>query len=315
VSELSANTAEAAAKSADIILGWLDKASVYFKPFRPEVKSMIVNYKNRRSEINLLLRIPEGVRRTIHFVEVPAYQNFTVRDMIDESFGRVGGLWWYEDGKWKLDPSKLPKCENYLLMLRGTVPDETLNQLVRIQPAINRDQTEEVDRFWLDCMLRNVGLLEKIWRELSIDEVNVGVRVGIERCFSTTIPKEFKERLEATRRWVVAGRGRDREEVQRAWRRVRQVTQTSRVSVEEIVETIYRLTSGEAFGAFLDLEQPYRMGEIRREERFVGPFPARMAVEASTELGLQKPIATGYLTFKKKAYTEKIKETLDRLES
>jgi len=314
VSKLCAETAKATVESANIIVGWLEKASDYFKPFKPEIKSMVVNYRNRRSEINLLLNIPEGIRRAIHYVEIPAYQNFMVQDMMDESFSRVGDLWWYEDGKWKLDPARLPKCENYLLMLRGTVPDETLNQLVRIQPAVNRDQTEEDDRFWLDCMLRNVGLLEKIWKELSIDEVNVGVRVGIERCFSTTIPKEFKRRLEATRRWVAAGRGKDKEEVQRAWRNVRQVTQTSKVSVEEIIDTIYKLTSGEAFGAYLNLEQPYRLGEIRREEIYTTPFPARMAVEATTELGLQKPTATGYLTFKKKAYTEKIKETLDKLD-
>jgi hypothetical protein len=61
-----------------------------------------------------------------------------------------------------------------------------------------------------------------------------------------SVDHQFKQCLEATRRWVVAGRGRDRGEVQPAWRNVRQVTQTSKVSVEEIIETIYRPTSEEA---------------------------------------------------------------------
>jgi hypothetical protein len=313
VYRMDIKSAKATAETANVILGWLDKASEYFKPFRPEIKSMVVNYRNRQSEINLLLHISDGMRRKFHFVEIPAYQNFTIQDMLDESFTRVGSLWWYEDGKWKLDPSKLPKSETYLLMLRGNIPADTLNQLVRIQPAVNRDQTDEIDRFWLDCMLRNVALLEKIWQELSIDEVDVGIKVGIERCFSTTIPREFKERLEATRRWVAAGRGKDRQEVVLAWRRMREVARTSKVSVEDIVQTIYRLTTGEAFGTFLTVDNPYKVGTIRREERFAGPFPARMAVEATTELGLKRPTATGYLTFKKKDYTDEIKASLEKL--
>jgi hypothetical protein len=310
---MTVESATAGVEGINIVLGWLEKASEYFKPFKPEIKNIVINYKNRRSEINLLLHIPDGVRRKWHSVEVPAYQNFVIQDMMDETFLRIGELWRYEDGKWKLDPSKLPKSERYLLMLRGTVPSETLGQLVRIQPAVNRDQTEEFDRFWLDCMLRNVAILEKMWQELSIDEVNVGVKVGVDRCFSTTIPKELKGRLEATQRWIAAGRGKDREEVGRAWRRMREVTRSSKVSVEEIVQTIYRLTTGEAFGAFLAVDDPYRIGDIRREERFVGLFPARMAVEATTELGLKKPTAVGYLSFKKKDYTNEIKASLDKL--
>jgi len=313
VSSMDVESTKASLEGINIVVGWLDKASEYLKPFKPEIKSIVINYKNQRSEINLLLHIPDGIRRKLHSVEVPAYQNFVVQDMMDESFVRIGGLWQYEDGKWKLDPGKLPKSERYLLMLRGTVPSEMLDQLVRIQPAVNRDQTEEFDRFWLHCMLRNAALLEKMWQELSIDEVNVGVKVGIERCFSTTIPKELKGRLEATQRWIAAGRGKDREEVRRAWQRMREVTRSSKVSVEEIVQTIYRLTTGEAFATFLAVDDPYRIGEIRREERLVGLFPARMAVEATTELGLKKPTAAGYLSFKKKAYTSEIKTSLDKL--
>lgn len=313
VSSMGVDSVRAGLEGVNIVAGWINKANEYLKPFKPEIRSMVINYRNRRSEINLLLHIPDSIRRKFHFVEVPAYQNFVIQDMMDESFLRIGGLWQYEDGKWKLDPGKLPKSERYLLMLRGTVPSETLNQLVRIQPAVNRDQTEDFDRFWLDCMLRNVALLEKVWQELSIDEVNVGVKVGVERCFSTTIPKELKGRLEATQRWIAAGRGKDREEVSRAWQRMREVTRSSKVSVDEIVQTIYRLTTGEAFATFLAVDDPYRIGEIRREERFVGLFPARMAVEATTELGLKKPTAAGYLSFKKKAYANEIRASLDKL--
>jgi hypothetical protein len=308
-------TAKTAAETTSIVVGWVDKVTEYFQPFRPEIKSMVVNYKNRRSEINLLLTIPDGIRRKVHSVEIPAYQNFAIHDMLDETFTRVGGLWRYEDGKWKMDPSKLPKSEKYFVMLRGAIPQETLNQLVRVQPAMNRDQTEDVDRFWLDCMLRNVSLVEKIWQELNIEEVSVGVKVGIERCFSATLPKEVKQHSQVVRQFLLAGRGSNREELQRAWRNMRVQAQTSKVGVDEIVGVIQQLTTGEAFGNFLAVDQPYTIGEVRREERYVGLFPVQMGVEATAELGLKRHTATGFLSFKKKLYNEEIKRVVEKLET
>ncbi len=303
----------AAANTAETIAGWFSKAIQYLKPFTPEVKNMVVNYRSGKSEISLLMRVPDSVRRKVHSLEIPAYENFIVHDMVDETFTRVPGAWRLEDGKWKLDTRLLPRCEKFLVLLKGSVPSDALSQLVRIQPATNRDQTEELDRFWLDCMLRNVGILENIWKELNIDEVGVSVNVGIERCFSTTLPKELGERLEATRQLVTAGRGKDRQEMEKAWRRLRRAAQSSEIGVDEIFGVIKNVTGGDFFGKFLTVDQPYRIGDIRREERFSSLFPVQMFVEAATNLGLQRPTARGFLNFQKKSYTDQVKKSLDEL--
>jgi hypothetical protein len=269
---------------------------------------MSINYRDRTSEINLALKIPTGLRRR-QPVEIPAYYGFVIAEMIDESFGPVSGAWRYEDGKWKLDAAKLPQCENFLLKLKGNVSPKILDSLVRIQPAINRDQTEEADRFWLSCMLRNVELLEGIYKELNIDDVAVNVKVDIQRTFSSTIPGEFRRRLEATKRWITAGRGKNRDEVSRAWRAMRTLEATSKVPAEEIINTVLRLTTGEAFVSFLSVEQPFRLGLIMPEQ-FTGPFPSKMGVDTTTELGLARPSASGYLSFKKKAFAAELEKCL-----
>ena len=295
------------------ILEWVHKVTDYFKPYRPDIKSMVINYRNLNSEINLLLHIPDSMKRKVATVEVPAYQNFVIADMMDETFTRIGGLWRFEDGKWKLDPSSLPASEKFLVMMRGKVPRTTLSKIVRVQPATNRDQTEEFDRYWLDSMIRNVGLLEEVWHELNVEDVNVGVRVGVERCFSTTIPKDLKMNLKATQRWVRAGHGQDKTEVARAWAELRRASRALKIPVDTIIDVMYKLTTGETFTRFLSLDRRYSLGNVRREEALVSLFPERMSVEALTELSLKQPVATGYLTFKKKDYTETVRESFSKL--
>ena|SRR5438552_2370666 len=88
-----------------------------------------------------------------------------------------------------------------------------------------------------------------------------------------------------------------------------------KVGVDEIVGVIQQLTTGEAFGNFLAVDQPYTIDEVRREERYVGLFPVQMGVEVTAELGLKRHTATGFLSFKKKLYNEEIKRVVEKLEA
>jgi len=63
--------------------------------------------------------------------------------------------------------------------------------LKEIQNSI--DPKSELNKYWLNSMIRNVDYFKKIYQELEIDDVNVSVHVGVERCFSTTFPKEMKK--------------------------------------------------------------------------------------------------------------------------
>lgn len=295
------------------VFEWINKVKKFFEPFKPEFRDMRINYRTSKSEISLALHISNSLKRKIAKVEIPAYQNFVVSEMIDESFSRVQSVWRFDHGKWILSPSILPASEKYLVKLKGEVPREILLNMVRIQPAQNRDQTPELDKYWLDSMIRDVDFIEPIYKKLEIDEVNLAVHVGVQRCFSTTFPKEMKKVLEASQRWTRAGYGRDRSEIQRAWSNLRKVTGTSKIQVGDIIRAIYELTLGDIFAEYLLLDLPYSLGEIKREERFMGLFPEKMSVEACVDLNLKQPFATGYLTFKKKEYTNKIERFLSEL--
>ena len=290
-------------------MGWVKKVLEYFGAYRPTLKSMTINYRNLAGEVSLLLHVPDQFRRNITMIEIPAYQNFQIADMMDEGFSRIGNLWQFQDGRWRLDPSQLPKSEKFLVMMRGELPRESLSQIVRVQPATNRDQTEEFDRYWLDAMIRNVDILEQMWQDLEVEDVNNMVKIGVERCFYANVPKEARRRLKAVQRWISVGHGRSRQDVFSAWTELRQASRRMEIPVDRIVEIVYGLTTGELFTEFVSVDRPYQLGEVKREEQVVELFPKRMMVEAVTRLSLKQPTATGYVMFKKKEYNDKIRES------
>jgi len=295
-------------------LDWTKRIYDFFRPYKSEIRKLRLNYKEQTSEIRLLIYIPDTIKRKVSKIEVPAYSNFYIHEMMDETFVSlpVAELWKYKDGKWILKPTSLPSSEKFFLSMRGFCPREVISKIVRVQEARNRDQTEEEDRYWLDCMIRDVELLEKVWTALEVEDVDVDVRVGIDRCFSSAIPRDYRKKIDAVQEYLAAGYSRDREKVGRAWRRLRLARRIPGVSVDDLMDLIMKLTSGELFATFVSVDPPYNLGAIKREEKFRGPFPERMMVEALTDLNLKQYTATGYLTFKKKKYIDKIKETIEK---
>ena len=157
-------------------------------------------------------------------------------------------------------------------------------------------------------MLRDVTILERLWEDLEVEDVDIDVRVGIDRCFATALPKDVRKALEATQELLAAARSRDREKMMKAWYKYRMYARKI-PSIEELNLFVQKVTASDFFRDYITVDRPFRIGEIRRGE--VGVIiPEIMFVEALTDLNLQNPAAIGYLTFKKKLYAEAIKDEL-----
>ena len=141
-------------------LDWFEKIKGYFKDFRPEAKSMTINFTNKTSNIGLSLNIEEGFRKNHNKIKIPAYPGFQITKMQDASFNQIQPLWKIIDGEWILDAKDLPPSDGYFVELEGSMDKKNLEGLVHIKPSINRDDNNEVDRYWLDASLRNPKKLE-----------------------------------------------------------------------------------------------------------------------------------------------------------
>ena len=299
--------------SAGDVLRWFDTIKEYFKDFRPEARSMTINFSSQTSTIGLAIIIDEGFRKNHSKIKIPAYPNFKIIKMQDASFHQIQSLWKYVNGEWILDARNLPPSAGYLIELEGAIEENNLKDLVHIKPSINRDSNDKVDKYWLDASLKNPKILEQIWTDLQIDEVNVTVKIDINKMFALRLPQEIKDKTDAIQKYLRAGQLGDRGLLFRAMHDYKRQERKNPFHPNDFLRVINNLTARNTLLNFISVDERYDIGEIDHFTTYEGIIPQDIKVHALTNLTLQNPQALGYLTVQRKLYLEKIQEEFSKI--
>jgi hypothetical protein len=295
-------------QAADILLKQLTEVSEHLKPFNPDIKSFRIDYLGRDSEVRYLLLIPNGIRRQVHRkIEIPAITGFKFDEMWDlDKMVPVNYSWAFDGEKWLLDVTKLPSSERYWLSVTGKIPKNFLDKLVSVKVAENPCRENENDRYWIHSALKDVEFFEKIWTELNIDQVNADVRIGVERMFSSAIPKSLKDKLEIQQKLLNAITSGNRDEEQRLKFRFRHMT----ASVEPIAlsSLLGKLVSGEFFADYVSVAQPFTVSNIEPIKEPGMFIPEKVKVGVQTDLNYRVPAAKGDLCFFRHKYSQLVAE-------
>jgi len=294
--------------SPEAFVGWYDRIKKNFEPFRPETRSMMINFSRKSSTIGLQIKVPDGFRKNHSKIKIPAYAGFTILKMVDEVFHEHKYLWQLIDGFYELDAKNLPSSERYLIELEGGIDESALKKLVHIKPAANRDNDEEHDKYWLESSIRQPDVLDKLWDDLEIDEVDIGVYVDIDKMFGLTIPQEMKDKAESIRDLLTFARHLDRNALIRgAIDYKRQEERLPSFNPNDFYSIVNKLTARNFILQHLEVDRPYNIGTIDQPDKFVGLVPQNIKVQTLTTLTLREPTALGYLKFKRKLYMDKLK--------
>ena len=299
--------------SAGDVLRWFDTIKEYFKDFRPEARSMTINFSSQTSTIGLAIIVDEGFRKNHNKIKIPAYPNFKIIKMQDASFHQIQSLWKYVNGEWILDARDLPPSAGYLIELEGAIEENNLKDLVHIKPSINRDSNDQVDKYWLDASLKNPKILEQIWTDLQIDEVNVTVKIDINKMFALRLPQEIKDKTDAIQKYLRAGQLGDRGLLFRAMHDYKRQERKNPFHPNDFLRVINNLTARNTLLNFISVDERYDIGEIDHFTTYEGIIPQDIKVHALTNLTLQNPQALGYLTVQRKLYLEKIQEEFSKI--
>ena len=303
--------------TASVALGnatnWISNAVDYLKPYQPEIKNVTINYLKRSTELGLVIQVPDGNKRKIRDIELPFFQNCKIDSMMDSYFNQINlaEVVISDSQRIKIKASKLPASEKYFIKLKGSLPKETLDDIVYVQPAQNKDRRAGDERYWLSSMIKNAESLENLWEALNVDNVIAGVDIGIERYLSTNLPPQLKRGLIAMNSWAKAAYTRDKEEVTKAWLNMHSI-KNSKIDADELITLFKNLTATEFFSEFIEIDNPYNLGEVKNKEPYQ-TIPENMYAEACTRLSLKKPTAEGYLTFKKEEYVDSIKKKYEEI--
>lgn len=291
----------------------LNKALDCFRDFKPETRTMTIDFTHGTSSVGFMIKVDEGFRKRRRKITIPAHHGFSISNMMDATFNQLVHKWEQVDGHWVLEAKELPPSNGYFLILNGRVERKTLDGLVHIKPSINRDSDGEVDRYWLDASLKNTKMLESAWEELSISEVGVGIKIDINKLFGLMVPQSVKDKAVSTAKFLQAANSNDRNRLFNAWRAYKTHEKATPFKTNDFLEVIKKLTARNTLLDYMSVDKNYGIGEITHPTKYEGIIPQDVKVQALTTLTLKNPQSMGYLILKRQSYIEKIREEFNKI--
>lgn len=285
-----------------------EKIRKYFQDFHPETRTLAINYHKNTATIGLFVKIEPGYRKNHNKIKIPMYGGLTISKMRDMLFHDIGGLWKQGNGFWYLDAKGLPPSDGYFIELEGELDEKNVKDLVRIQPAINRDSDEKSDKFWLDASIKNPALLSDLWKDLQIDNVDVGISVDFNKMFRMNVPEVIRDREEALKNYLQASThsSLDRNMIYKTLQEYRRQMRIAPFDFSGFVKLIEDLLARKTLLDYLYVDKSYEIGKIDYPKKD-DIIPRDVLVQTLTTLTLRNPQSQGTLTFKRQEY-------LDRLE-
>lgn len=296
------------------IIGWYEKIHELLSDFKPEARSMEVNFAQRLTLMHVQITVPDGMKRSLTKVKIPAYPGYRITGMIDEAFVEHSRLWRHDGDHYVLRASDLPASSKYRVTMEGRIDERVLKELVYVKPATNQDNDEKNDKYWLESSLKNPELLQRTYADLEISEVNSGVVVDIDKMFGIAIPPEIEATANAVKRLLAASSDFDRNEIMRAAQTYKKATRTApMVAIDDFNAIVDKVTGRETVLKHMQVDPRYDIGRIDQPVKYSGIIPQELGVQALTRLSLDEPRASGYLTFKRQEYVDMLASEFKKL--
>jgi hypothetical protein len=292
----------------------IDELLDTFRPYKPEVKRIRINYASQETEIKYLLNIPNNLKRSLkNSIEIPESKGFRVEEVWD--MDRINPLkfeYKSDEGLWVFYVGDFPTSEKYMVSVKGHISTDFLNRIVDVKCAANPTRRENDDCYWIHAALKDVSILKKIWDELDIDRVNIDVRIGVERFFSSMMPKEITERMRLQKELLDAIT-EGRRNIEGLKSKYRYTSTKTTISPTELFELMQGLASAESFTNYIFVNSPFLLGSIEPERRLTSMLPNRVKVGVITDLNYDNPAAKGELIFKRDEYSQNVQKKIESL--
>lgn len=296
------------------IIGWYDIMKEFLSDFKPETRTLSINFSRKTSQIGFQIIVPDGWRKKSRKIKIPITPGYKLLRMTDEGFTEQKYLWKQDGDYLILDAKDLPSSERYLVEMEGRVNEKSLRELVYIKPAANRDNDDKNDKYWLEASIKKPASLEKVYTDLEIDEINFSVMIDIDKMFGLTIPNEIMNKLDAKQKLLESSKNFERSKVLKAaleYKRQERISPS--FEPENFYKLIQKVTAEDLIREHINIDNSYDVGSIDQPKKYVGIVPQNINVQAITRLTLRNPIASGYLEFARELYIEKLRAEFDKL--
>lgn len=289
----------------------LTSAKEYLSDFRPQTRSVRYNYRERTSEMTFLIEVPDSRERKLSDVEIPVL-GYRVKDMFSmPDYKSVESAIVHKDEYITFDPDALPGHNEFILTLTGNVDPDTLKELVHLKVPEDPQTKDELDKYWVHSAIKRPSIMKEVYDDLQIDNVDLSVQVGVQRCFSSTIPQDVLDLFDKTRELMEASDKYNRNKLRSAGKRRHEALQSINTQPGEAADFLRSLATAEHIQDFISVDSPYRRRNINPELSNNRPIPETIDVDITTDLDLDNRAADGEIVFEKGDYEEYIGDMMD----
>jgi hypothetical protein len=294
------------------LVGVVSRAYEFFDDFRPETKSVRYNYREATSEITFLVHVPDSRKRQFGKVKIPIREGYRLKGMFSlPDYNRVKAAYTSDDGYISFNPKELPSNNEYVVTLNGDVESETLEEIVHLKTPEDPTRTEKEDSYWVHSAIKRPGVMKEIYDDMQVDNVDISLQVGVQRCFSNGIPEDILSVFDRTRELLQASDKADRNEILTASRRRYQARQDLSTSPAEAADIVRSLATAENIQDYIRVDDPFRERNINPGTPEQHIFPETVSVDVTTDLNLDRQAADGDIIFEKKSFEKFVEGRID----
>jgi hypothetical protein len=292
--------------------------SIYkiFSFANPEGRELEIYFPEKYIELTMLLKIPDGLRRKISRnmpIDIPGIKRIQIRALPSLHLQRNAIV--QRGQQYFLRKEGLGDSNEFMLKVRYEAPKGALDELVFTKSAKEPIPKGKNVEYYISAELKKRKLLEKYYSEITIRDVDIGVRVAINQIVKYSVPREFIRRIKTIQKWIEE---RDREKILKLTReRLRQVRMKKFEDERKLIGKIRSYCEPSHFKDFVLLNPPffYRTAVMGSDMFGLLPFPSvpkSMNVVAETTLSYDNPASSGYLIFKRQNFEKKLKSIFEK---
>jgi len=292
----------------DVVKG----AYEFFEDFEPQTRSVRYNYREANSEMTFFIRVPDSRKRQFGKVKIPLADGYRLKGMFSlPDYKRVNASHTSREGYITFNPKELPNQNEFIVTLRGDVEPDTLNEIVHLKSPEDPTRTEEEDSYWIHSAIKRPGVMKEVYDDMQVDNVDISMNVGVQRCFSNSIPKDVLSIFDRTKELLEASNEHDRNKIVTASKRRYEARQNLSTSPAEAADIIRSLATAEHLQDFIDIEDPFRERNINPGTPKQNLFPETVSVDVTTDLHLDRQAANGDIVLQKKDFQEFVEGKID----
>lgn len=208
-----------------------------------------------------------------------------------------------------LSGESIPKeTDLILLQFQYNIPSSKfISNLVETRVAIEPEEFNDKDEYWMHAQLKFPKILQKIYSELEIQDIDLNVNVAVDNEIKTAIPKEVTKDLQIIREMLSQT---ERGKAHRLLLRHLQMKRRIGVDIYELIMQAQALFMPFNFRNYIEVTSPFKYFNSKQNIEFYD-FPGQlvpkiMEVVSKADLTLETPAINGKVIYRKKELFEKL---------